>query len=266
MKKLLAIILCILSSTAFVYSIITCQSFLYSIVFIYLGLLMLVGLFIIRKGIRVGKRLWANVLLAINLLVAIGAIGSLYYIYNKDDGKIAYSITDNKILDEVEILVAEYRQTNHVNIEGADIHAEMYIAYESTFDVINDRSKIRVNPKLYNFIISINGYNVVDLFDWRNEKYRFDKSYIELTTIRNNNDGTPVYTTGYKEFVDSVTTLPDIVTFHISNRQTAKYMDSLVFIKNKVYNNVSTKKNSEEYIIKRKRTLIQKIKDLYLIG
>lgn len=264
-KSIVAFILCLLSSTAFVYSIITCYYFLYAIVFVLSGFLMLASLYILSNKMYEGKHWWTNLLLAINAFIAVGAIGSLYYIYNKDDGKITYSITHNQTLSELGIMVAEYRLANYVNIENVDIQSEMNIAYESTYEVFNDRSKIRVDPELYNLIVSMSGDKVVSLFDWRNKKYSLRESYVELTTIRNDNDGTPVYTTGDREIVDSIKAIPDTVTFHIYNRQTNKNVDSLVFVKNKEYDNLSAKAGSKVFTITRKRTLIDKIKDLYLI-
>lgn len=266
MKKIIfAFILCILSSTAYVYSIITCYNFIYTIVFVLSGFLMLGALYVLRNKLYDGKRSWANLLLATNAFFAVGAIGSLYYIYNKYDGKIPYYITTKQTVCELGIIVAEYRQANRVNIENIDIQGEMKIAYESMYELFNDRSKIRVDPKLYNLIVYMSGDKVVNLFDWRNKKYSLRESYVELTTIRSDNDGTPVYTTGDREIVDSINAIPDTVTFHIYNRQTNKNVDSLVFVKNKEYDNLSAKAGSRVFTITRKRTLIDKIKDLYLI-
>lgn len=226
---------------------------------------MLGGLGVLRSyATNEKQRLWINALLGVTLLFAIAAVGSIYYIIDKDDGKVTNYITDKQTEKELGLLVAEYQQVNHVNIEDVDIHGDMHVAYQSRFDVFNDRSKIDVYPKHYNFIVSMSGEKVVDLFDWRNKKLDVSEGFVELTTIRKNDDK-PVYITGSIELVDSIKTLPDTVTFHIFNRQTEHDVDSLIFVKNKVFNNLSVEKGSDEYRISRKRSLIDRIKDLYLI-
>lgn len=266
MKKILfAVILCLSSSTAFIYTVITCYNFLYTIVLVLAGFLTLTGMFVLRNSINDGKRYLANILLATNMFFAIWAIGSIYYIYNKDDGKITYSITDKQTAKELGILVAEYQQVNHVQIENVDIHSDMHVAYQSEFSVFNDRSKIDVYPEFYNFIVSMSGNKVVNLFDWRNKKLDISEGTVELTTIRNNDDGKPVYITGSRELVENIRTLPDTISFHIHNCQTKQEVDSLVFVKNKVFENRSIEKGSEKFSIARKRSLVDRIKDLYLI-
>lgn len=253
-----------LSAISFVYSVITCYYF-YGIAFILLGLFMLGGLGVLRSyATNEKQRLWINALLGVTLLFAIAAVGSIYYIIDKDDGKVTEYITDKQTEKELGLLVAEYQQVNHVNIEDVDIHGDMHVAYQSRFDVFNDRSKIDVYPKHYNFIVSMSGDKVVDLFDWRNKKLDVSEGVVELTTIRKNDDK-PVYITGSIELADSIKTLPDTVTFHIFNRQTEHDVDSLVFVKKKVFSNSSVKKGSEVFSITRKRSLIDRIKDLYLI-
>lgn len=267
MKKLiLGVILCLFSSIAFVYSIVTCYHFLYTLIFVPLGFIMFGGLIMLRRyTTNKNKRFWINTLLGVNLLFAIAAIGSLYYIYENEYGKVVQYITDKQTEKELGLLVAEYQQINHVTVENFDLHGDMHVAYQSRFAVFNDKSKVDVYPSLYNFIVSLRGDKVVDLFNWRNEKLDISEGYIDLTTIRNDDDGKPVYITGNRELVDSIKTLPDTVTFHIYNRQTKQDVDSLIFVKSKVFNNLSVKKESKEFSINRKQSLIERIKDLYLI-
>ncbi len=268
MKKiLLEIILCLLSSICFTYSVITCYYFFFTIAFILIGFLTLGGLIVLRHyTTNKGKCPWLNVLVGVSLFFAIAAVGSLFYIYENEGGKVVKCITDKQTEKELGLLVAEYQQINDLHIENIDIHSNMHVAYQSEYPMFNDRSKIDVYPEFYNFIVSMSGDKVVNLFDWRNNKLDISEGTVELTTIRNNEDGKPVYITGSRELVENIRTLPDTVSFHIHNCQTKQKIDSLVFVKNKVFENCSIEKGSEKYSIIRKRSLIDRIKDLYLIN
>lgn len=265
-KVLLEITLCLLSAICFIYSVITCYYFFFMIVFILAGFLTLGGLIVSRYyTTNKYKRPWLNILFGVSLYFAIAAVGSLFYIYENNGDKVVKCITDKQTEKELGLLVAEYQQVNHVQIENVDIHSDMHVAYQSEFSVFNDRSKIDVYPEFYNFIVSMSGNKVVNLFDWRNKKLDISEGTVELTTIRNNDDGKPVYITGSRELVENIRTLPDTISFHIHNCQTKQEVDSLVFVKNKVFENRSIEKGSEKFSIARKRSLVDRIKDLYLI-
>lgn len=270
MKKLLiiiAVIQIVISAITWAYAVIASYNMLMVLTLLLCGITMIVGIcaMISIQHSQEIRRLFRKQLL-INLAFAIFAIASLLYIYNKDDGEITSCITDKPTLEELGLLVADYQQINKVDIENVSIVSNMYVAYRGKYTRFNSKGKITVNPDQYGFIITMKGDEMAKMFDWRKGLYDFsDTGMPEYTTIKESKDGTLVYTTGHCDLIDSIKVLPDTVAFHIYGRNSKKDIDSLVFVKNRTYKNTSVKPGVESIELSRKRSFVERIKDLYLI-
>lgn len=178
-------------------------------------------------------------------------------------------IIDKKIYDDFKVTLGEYKQINTPIIDGVRIKSDMFVTYRSWYVKINDKSKICVHPKVFDFIIEMKGMQQTELFYWLNKKYDILDRETHLYSIKKDVDKDILYTMGQTYNMKKLNgfSLPDTMVIYI-----VKYNNPDVIQDSLVYTKTTDIKTTDAVIfggrdieLYRKRSIVDRIKDIFFI-
>lgn len=196
-------------------------------------------------------------------MVLAGTIIVLSHLF-ENSSKFTMEIADKSTLSELGLLKAEYRQVNKVTLENVQIKCDLIVGYGAHYPNITDHTRVSVDTRFYNFIACVKGRDQVSLFvPPQQSKYELvEGTCPELHDMHKAKSKDPSLTCGYRVLVEDSPLLPDTIVLHIKETKRNLIADSIVFVKDSTFTSTISR-NTEE--LSRRRTLVEKIKDRFLI-
>lgn len=234
-----------------------------AVCFFFIGMSLLLCLLFMSFYVQ-EKRYWlAFLLLAINVLFTVSSV-TLWTKYDYSVNiKTHTHVINKQDAKEFDIVVAQYEQIRVPVIDGKTIKADAFAVFDSWYENIKDKSRVTVEPSSINYIMTLSGNGVAQMFYEKERKYVIGERTAQLSSLHKNAEGDAIYTTADVRTETSSKEIPDTLVYHICKYDTQEFIDSLVFkCKSTDIHNLNI---NNRFTSVRHRSLLRKLKDFFFV-